>query len=129
MKIKKFLPLIILILILVLELLPYGAVVSYVIPEIGPMTKTCSCFSLIPFRQGNVSPLVTAILTCIMITLSLAHLIKPVSNIVLIWKTVSLVSIFISIAPVRYLLYSWGSGAISALLIAEYLVIRKYTEI
>ena len=107
MKIKKILPLIILVLILVLELLPCGEVVSYVIPEIGPMTKSCSCFSLIPFMKGNVSPLVTAILTCIMIVLSFVHLIKPISNIVLIWKTISLVSIFISIAPVRYLLYSW----------------------
>lgn len=128
MKTKKYLPLVILSLILILELLPCGAVVSHVIPEIGPMTKTCSCFSLVPFRKGNVFPLVTAILTCIMIALSLIHLIKPTSNIVLIWKTVSLVSIFISIVPVRYLLYSWGSGAISALLITEYLVIRKNSE-
>lgn len=128
MKIKKILPFIILALVLILELLPCGAVVSYVIPEIGPTTKTSSCFSLIPFRKGNVFPLITAILTCMMIVLSLVHLIKPISNIVLIWKTVSFVSVFISIAPVKYLLYSWGSGAISALLIAEYLVIRKYSE-
>lgn len=128
MKIKKILPLIIIVLILALEVLPYGAVVSYTVPEVGTATKTCSCFSLIPFRRGNVCPLITAILTCIMCGLSLIHLVKPMPTLALIWKATLLVSILTSIVPIRYLLYSMGSFAISALLITEYLLIRNFSE-
>lgn len=128
MKIKKILPLIIIVLILTLEALPYGAVVSYTVPEVGTTTKTCSCFSLIPFRKGNVCPLITAILTCIMCGLSLIHLVKPVPTLALIWKAILLVSILTSIVPVRYLLYSVGSFAISVLLAIEYLLIKNCSE-
>lgn len=127
MKIKKILPLIIIVLILALEVL-FGAVVSYTVPEVGTTTKTCSCFSLIPFRQGNVCPLITAILTCIMFGLSLIYLVKPMPTLALIWKSILLVSILTSIVPIRYLLYSAGSFAISALLITEYLFIRNFSE-
>lgn len=128
MKKRKLLSLIILVIILVLELLPYGAVMSYTQPEVGTMTKTLSCFSLISFRQGNVYPLITAILTCIMLVLSLIYFVKPIASLGLIMKAILLVSILTSIAPIRYLLYSVGSGAISALLIAEYFLTKSYFE-
>lgn len=128
MKKRKLLSLIILVIILVLELLPYGAVMSYTLPNVGMMTKTCSCFNLALFRKGNVFPLITAILTCIMMVLSLIYFVKPIASLGLIMKAILLVSILTSIAPIRYLLYSVGSGAISALLIAEYFLTKRYFE-
>lgn len=125
-KNRKLLPLIVILLILVLELLPFGAVVIDAPPDGG--MRACSCFSLAPFRQGNVFPLVTAILTCIMFGIALAYFVKPMPNLVLIWKAMLLTSILTSIAPIRYLSYSVGSVVISALLILEYILIRSYSE-
>ena len=72
--------------------------------------------------------MVTAIFTCIMFGIALAYFVKPMPNLVLIWKAMLLTSILTSIAPIRYLSYSVGSVVISALLILEYILIRSYSE-
>ena len=66
---KKFVLSCLSILVLALELLPYGAVLNFGNPDGEPWRKTYSYFSLLPYGYANVGPLITAILTCVLIVL------------------------------------------------------------
>ena len=65
----------------VLELTPWGAVLNFGRPAedgtIGYFRETFSYFSLTPFGYANFFPLLTAVLTVILLLLSLAQLLRP----------------------------------------------------
>lgn len=69
MRIKKILLSIFSVTALILELLPYGVVLRFANPEGEPWVKTYSYFSLLPFGYANFGPLITAILTCVLLIL------------------------------------------------------------
>ena len=77
MKIKKSLFVILLLVALILELLPYGAVLNFANPEGEPWRRTYSYFSMMPFGYANIGPLITAILTCVLLVLVVVYLFKP----------------------------------------------------
>lgn len=77
MKIKKSLFLILPLVALILELLPYGVVLNFANPDGEPWRKTYSYFSMMPFGYANIGPLVTAILTCVLLVLVVIYLFKP----------------------------------------------------
>ena len=77
MKMKKFALLVLPIMTLILELLPYGVVLNFANPEGEPWRKTYSYFSLTPFGYANVGPFITAILTCALLVIVVAYLFKP----------------------------------------------------
>ena len=52
---------------LALELTPWGAVLHFGQPEGEPLRKTYSYFSLVPYGYANFFPLLTAILTCLLL--------------------------------------------------------------
>ena len=64
---KKIIVLCILLCTLVLEILPYGAVCSFANPEGAPRRVTYSYFSLTPYGYANFAPLITAVLTCVLL--------------------------------------------------------------
>ncbi len=64
---KKIITLCILLCTLVLEILPYGAVCNFANPEGAPHRVTYSYFSLTPYGYANFAPLITAILTCVLL--------------------------------------------------------------
>ena len=53
----------------VLEALPYGAVLKFANPEGESWRRTYSYFSLTPFGYANFSPLIVALLTCAILAL------------------------------------------------------------
>ena len=125
MKIK-FIVLCILLCTLVLEALPYGAVCNFWNPEESePFRSTYSYFSLIPYGYANFSPLITAILTCVLLLILLISIIfkKGVGK-----KTAILAGItsLISLCPMLYGIdnYSIVGAGISICLIAATVVIR-----
>lgn len=77
MKIKKSLFVILPLVALILELLPYGAVLNFANPEGEPWRRTYSYFSMMPFGYANFGPLITAILTCVLLVLVVIYLFKP----------------------------------------------------
>lgn len=77
MKLKKTLFVILPLVALILELLPYGVVLNFANPEGEPWRRTYSYFSLTPFGYANFGPLITAILTCVMLILVIFYLFKP----------------------------------------------------
>ena len=76
MKIKKSLFVILPLVALILELLPYGAVLNFANPDGEPWRRTYSYFSLTPFGYANFGPLITAILTCVLLVLVVIYLFK-----------------------------------------------------
>ena len=70
---KRLLYLILPIVTLILELLPYGAVCNFANPEGRPWRETYSYFSMMPFGYANFAPLLTALLTCAILILLILY--------------------------------------------------------
>ena len=77
MKNKKSLFVILPLVALIFELLPYGVVLNFANPEGEPWRRTYSYFSMMPFGYANIGPLITAILTCVLLVLVVVYLFKP----------------------------------------------------
>ena len=72
---KKIILLCILIAALVLEVLPNGVVIYFANPEGDPYRETYSYFSLTPYGYANIFPLITAVMTCILLLLLIISII------------------------------------------------------
>ncbi len=77
MKIKKSLFIALPLVALILELLPYGVVLNFANPDGKPWRRTYSYFRLTPYGYANFGPLITAILTCVLLVLVVIYLFKP----------------------------------------------------
>ena len=73
---KKIILLCILIAALVLEALPNGVVIYFANPEGDPFRETYSYFSLTPYGYANIFPLITAVMTCILLLLIISIILK-----------------------------------------------------
>ena len=118
----------ILIVILVLELLPYGAVLHFGNPEGEPLRETFSYFDITPYGYANFGPFITAILTCVLLVLSIINLLVETGKIKTIIKIVSLIAFVISLAPLLVNCYSVLGGAISVLLLLVFIISLKKLE-
>ncbi len=76
MKATKIARLATLALTLILELLPFGVLMRFANPEGEPHRSLHSYFSLLPYGYGNVGPLITAVLSCLLILLCVIGLWK-----------------------------------------------------
>ena len=120
----------ILIVILVLELLPYGAVLHFGNPDGEPLRETFSYFDLTPYGYANFGPFITAILTCVLLVISIINLLVDNDKIKTTIKIVSLIALVASLAPLIVNCYSVLGGAISILLLSVFIIsIRKETTI
>jgi hypothetical protein len=122
---KKMITLALLLSALVLEILPYGAVLNFGNPEGDTWRKTYSYFSLIPYGYANFGPLITAILTCIMlIIIVISILIKKDWN-----KSISIISAIAtltSLAPLMFGIsnFSLFGAMISVCILATFVISR-----
>ena len=66
---KRLLYVLLPIVTLILEILPYGAVCNFANPEGAPFRETFSYFDLTPFGYANFAPLITAVITSIVFLL------------------------------------------------------------
>ena len=111
----------VLIVILVLELLPYGIVLEFghLSPDlsISYYEQHFSYFDLIVYGYGNVGALFTAILTCVLLVLSIINLLVDNDKIKTTIKIVSLIALVASLAPLIVNSYSVIGGVISFLLL------------
>ena len=122
---KKMITLALLLSALVLEILPYGAVCNFGNPEGEPWRVTYSYFSMIPYGYGDFGPLITAILTCIMlIIIVISILIKKDWN-----KSISIISVIATLTSLAPLMFGFSNfsivGAmISAGILATFVISR-----
>ena len=122
---KKIIVLCILLCALVLEILPYGAVCNFANPEGEPWRKTYSYFSMIPYGYGDFGPLITAILTCVLLVILVLSLLlkKNWSRSISI---ISAIATLTSLAPLMFGIsnFSLVGAMISACIIATFVISR-----
>ncbi|MCD8086822.1 MAG: hypothetical protein LUF28_11040 [Clostridiales bacterium] len=106
-----------------LELLPYGAVLNFGVQaadgSIETIQRTYSYFSLTPFGYALFGPLLTAILSCLLVAVGVLYLWRGKGKSAL--KVLSVIAVLLSLSPLLYgVNYFSALGAvISVLLLAE----------
>ena len=134
---KKRLPYLILpIVTLILEILPYGAVCNFMLPSTtegvpaGRFRELYSYFDLTPFGWGNFAPLITAIITCIILLILLIYCFTGIERLTKTAKNILCVGAVISFGPLvlgPHFLSVLGV-LISLSLIGEFLLLRRFTK-
>lgn len=123
---KRLLYLVLPIITLVLEMLPYGAVCIFATSPTERIKKTFSYFDLIPFGYANFAPLLTAIITCLIFVLLLIFCIKGNVRMAVKAKNILYVAIVMSLGPlifgVEY--FSLVAGLITLSLVGELLLLQ-----
>lgn len=123
---KRWLYLILPLVTLVLEILPYGAVCNFANPEGDPWRKTFSYFDLTPFGYANFAPLITAVITCIVFLLVVIYCITGKQKWALKARNILCVCAVFSLGPlvlgVRF--FSALGALITVSLIAELFLIH-----
>ena len=121
MKKKKALLFVLPVLTIILEALPYGAVLNFANPEGEPIRKTFSYFSLTPFGYANFAPFCTAVMSCFAFLLLIIYCITEKPRILTGAKNLLIVCVGLSFAPLVLGLQSFTVVAvfISVTLIAE----------
>lgn len=124
MKIKRFLYVILPVLTLVLEALPYGAVCVFATPE-QTIRKTYSYFSLLPFGYANFAPMLTALTTCAVAALLTVYVVLGKDSLLKTARILLWVAIGLSFCPLLLgvACYSLVGGLISGALIAEQILL------
>lgn len=119
---KRIISVAVLIVTLILEILPYGAVCNFANPEGEPFRRTFSYFDLTPFGYANFGPFITAILTCILLILSIVSLFKSKDLIKTATTAISFVAVIASLSPLMYGIDSFSAlgAVISVLLVIEF---------
>ena len=122
---KKIITLALLLSALVFEILPYGAVCNFANPEGEPFRKTYSYFSMIPYGYGDFGPLITAILTCILLVIIVLSILLKKD-----WsKSISIISAIATLTSLAPLMFGFSNfsivGAmISACILATFVTSR-----
>ena len=115
------------VLTLILEILPYGAVCNFANPEGEAWRRTYSYFDLTPFGYANFAPLLTALLTCLIIVLTVIFVIKGKTSVATAAKYILLAATVISLGPLllgrEY--FSVIGSFITAALAAQLLLLSK----
>ena len=101
MRTKNIFHFVILLIVLFLEALPFGVVLNFANPEGEPWRRTFSYFSLTPFGYANFAPFISAILTVLLLILSVTFLIKK-SSVNSAFKIISGITAVLSLIPILY---------------------------
>ena len=122
---KKMITLALLLSALVLEILPYGAVLNFANPEGESWRKTYSYFSLTPYGYANFGPFITALLPSILLVIIVLSILLKKD-----WsKSISIISAIATLASLAPLMFGFSNfsivGAmISACILATFVISR-----
>lgn len=116
--------------LIILQTLPKGVVLNFANPEGSSYRHTYSYFSLTPFGYANFGPFITAVLTCLILLLSVILVFKYSKTIRNILSIVCEVAIFTSLMPLIYGIdYVTLIGILNTIiLVLELCVIFNYKE-
>ena len=123
---KRFLYLVLPIITLILEVLPYGAVCIFASSPTDRIRETFSYFDLTPFGYANFAPLFTAIITCLVFILLLAYCMKGNVRFAIKAKNILYVAVVMSLGSLVFGIayFSVVGGFITASLLAELLFLQ-----
>lgn len=121
---------------LVLEAMPFSAVMIFAVQgddgAIEYIRRTTSYFSLTPFGYANFGPLLTALLSCLLLALTVWLCVRPGTGIYKAVLTVNALAVITSLLPLFLgtAFYSLAGAVISLALTAQllYLLYSKRKE-
>ena len=127
MKKKGLLYLILPVITVILELLPYGAVCNFANPEGDPWRETFSYFDLTPFGYANFTPLLTAVITCIVLALLIIYALSGKRGWALSARNILAMGVVVSLGPLMFGIsyFSLVGGLITAALAAEIFILHR----
>lgn len=108
-----------------LETLPYGAVLNFGRPasdgSIGYFRELYSYFDLMPCGYGNFTPLLTAVITCILLLMLMVYSITGKKKLVVISRNLLCIDVIVSLGPLMLGIkfFSLVGALITGTLIAE----------
>ena len=123
---KRCLYLILPIVTLILEILPYGAVCVFASSPTERVKETFSYFDLTPFGYANFAPLITAIISCLIFALLLVFCIKGNVRIAIKAKNILYVAVVMSLGPLVFGIayFSLVAALITISLVGELLLLQ-----
>ena len=123
---KRLLLLIFPVVTFILELLPVSAVLRFANPEGEPWVAKYSYFDPTPFGYANFGPMITAVLTCVLIVLLVIYAVKGNKKVLAAVKMVLWLAIVASLSPLFFGVgfYSLVGGFISLTLITALVAVR-----
>lgn len=119
---------------LILEIIPYGAVCNFARPasdgSIGHFRELYSYFDMTPFGYANFSPLLTAILSCLVLLLVLIYCITGNKRVLSLVKNTLPICIVISLCPLLYGIrfFSLVGALITISLLGELLLLHSFVK-
>ena len=123
---KRCLYLILPIVTLILEILPYGAVCVFASSPTERVKETFSYFDLTPFGYANFAPLITAIISCLIFVMLLVFCIKDNVRIAIKAKNILYVAVVMSLGPLVFGIayFSLVAALITISLVGELLLLQ-----
>lgn len=123
---KRSLYLILPIITLMLEISPYGAVCVFASFPTDRVKETFSYFDLTPFGYANVTPLLTAIITCLVIVMLIIYGIKGNARFAISARNTLMVAVVLSLGALIFGIeyYSLVAGLITFSLTVELLLLQ-----
>lgn len=108
----------------ILEALPYGAVLNFAPGPGETIRQTFSYFSLIPFGYANFGPFLTALFTCIILLLSVINIFAGSSKLDKVAAVFSAAAFITSLMPLMFGFnyFTFIGGVISAILATEFCI-------
>ena len=130
MKKKRFWLLLLPIVTLILEILPFGAVCNFANPEGAPYRITYSYFDLTPFGNANFAPFLTALATCAMLLLVAICVFGSKETLLSKIETVNAIAILLSLCPLLFGItyYTVVGGMITAALVLQMAVLYYFKK-
>jgi len=128
---KRLIYLILPVLTLVLEALPYGALCNFALPAtdgtIGRFRELYAYFDLTPFGYANFAPFLTALLSCIAVLLVILYCINGSQRMARAAKTVFLVAAILSLGPLLFGIHYFSivGACITVTLATEFLLLHN----
>lgn len=127
---KRFLSIILPVITMILEILPYGAVCVFAPSPTQRLRETYSYFDPIPFGYANFAPMITGIISCIILLLVVVYCITGKLTWAVKAKHLLYVAAVFSLGPLVYGIsfFSLVGALITVSIIAELLLLRAVTK-
>lgn len=130
---KRLLVLLLPLITLILEILPYGAVLNFMRPATtegvppGRFRELYSYFDLTPFGYANFAPLITAVITCIILLLLILYCITGKHRLAISARNILYVCTVFSLGPLvlGVSFFSVVGALITVTLIAELILLHS----
>ena len=103
---KKIFSIILPLLIILLSLLPQGVIIIFKPSPEKTIKKTYAYFDLLPVGYGNFGPFFTAILSCILLVLCFIYFFRQSKHLSKVIFIISIISLITSMLPLAFMFKS-----------------------